>query len=117
MRRVGPTRYTKSLGTSYETLRGCRCCGGIWNDLRGDAGFDRNVQASIKRRHEPKDGCDYGGVSNPLGLLRFIDSFAPGGDMERHRGAGQFAKCRGILLFRPERETGIKSMNGIGLCT
>ena len=40
-----------------------------------------------------------------MGLLRLVDSFAPGDRMERDRGVDQFPKCRRILSFRPQRKS------------
>ena len=45
------------------------------------------------------------GFLGPVGLLRFIDSFATGNVTEHHRGVGQFAERRRVLLFRPRRKT------------
>src|SRR5208283_693162 len=82
---------------------------GIWNDLCRDAGFGRDAPASVKRGHEPKDGGNHGRLSDPLGLLRFVDCVATGGRLERYRGVGQFCQRRRVLLFRPQRKEPLMS--------
>ena len=105
MRRPGSSRHTELASPKYAAFGDCRCRGRIWNDFCCNAGPNCNAQAPIKRGHEPKNGSNHGNVSGPLGLLRFIDSFATSGAMEHHRGVGQFAECRRVLVFCPRRKT------------
>ena len=49
----------------------------IRNALCRPAGFDRDVQAEVKPRHESEDGCHYGRFPNFMGLLRVVDASRP----------------------------------------
>jgi hypothetical protein len=105
VRRPGSTRHKELTNPKYAAFGDCWCRGRIWNDLCCDAGPDCNAQAPVKRGHEPKNGSNHGRVSGPLGLLRFIDSFATSGALEHHRGVGQFAERRRVLVLCPRRKT------------
>ena len=58
---------------------------GPWNDFCRCARLGRDAQAPIKRRHEPKNGCNYGRISDSLGLLRLINCFATCNSLECDR--------------------------------
>src|ERR1700741_1139633 len=73
-----PSRYEKPtlpwilpLGDHGPSCR-------FWNNFRRCAGLGRDAQTSVKRRYEPKDGRNTGGLSDCLGLLRFIDCIPTG---------------------------------------
>jgi hypothetical protein len=76
-----------------------RSCGGFWNDLCRSAGLDRNVPASVKRRHEPQDGGNHGRLPDSMGVLRSVDTVATGDPMERGRCGGQLRERRCIRLL------------------
>jgi hypothetical protein len=105
VRWLGSTRHKELASSESAAVGDCWRSGRIWNDLCCDARPNRNAQAPVERGHEPKNGSNHGCVSGPLGLLRFIDSFATSGAMEHHRGVGQFAERRRVLVLRPRRKT------------
>jgi hypothetical protein len=80
---LGSMRYIEPVYTQVSTIRDLRLCDRFWNDLCRRARFGRDAQASVECRHEPKNGGDHERFSGPLGVLRFVDSFATDDRVER----------------------------------
>jgi hypothetical protein len=77
--------------------------GGSWNDLCRRAGLDHNVQTSIERRYEPKNGGNHRRISDSLGLLRIVDCLATSDRMECDCGSDKFPVCPRVRLLRADR--------------
>ncbi len=98
---LGSSRHIEPTHPQVSTVRGLRLCGGFGNYLCRRSGLGDDAQASVKCWHEPKDGGNHGRLSDPLGLLWLVDSFATGDRMERGRSVDQFPKRRCVRSFRP----------------
>jgi len=100
----GSTRYIEPIPPEYSAVRDCWHSSGLRYDLCCSAGLARDAQASLKCGHAPKDGGYHGGLSDSLGLLRFVDRFSTRDCMERDRGVDQFVERRRVPPFRPHRK-------------
>src|ERR1700733_15625554 len=110
---VVTARHRKPISTQVSAVGDYRLSGGAGNNLWRCAGFDSNVQTSLERRYEPKNGGNHWGLSDPVGLLWFVDRLAAGNCMECNRRLDQFPMRPRIRLFRPRRKR--SQMMGSGI--
>ena len=101
----GSSRYVELAHPPVPPVGDRGPFGWIWNNLCRHAGLDCDVQATIERGHEPKDGGNHGGLSDPLGLLRLVDSFQTRNPLEHHCRAREFLQCRRLFPFSPQRKS------------
>jgi hypothetical protein len=70
------------------------------------------MQASVQRWHQPEDGDNHGGLSDPMGLPRFVDCVATRNRMERDRSVDQFSERRRLPSLRPQNK---RASNNVSL--
>ena len=89
VRGLGSPRHEELASSALSTIGSRRPGSWLRNDFRRFAGSARDVETPVMRRHEPENVRNNGRLSDPLGLLRSLDSFPAGSRMECDSGSNQ----------------------------
>jgi hypothetical protein len=109
----GSTGHCEPTRPSISAIRGLWFYRGIGNNFCSYAGLDCDAQASVQRRNESEDGGHHGSLSNIVGLLRPVDSFAAGDRMECDCGVDQSPERGSLLSFRSQESIHSDAMSHI----